>query len=230
MKNAEAIAYNMIINMVLSRSYAPGDRLVESEIAERVGLSRTPVRNAMRQLAAEGLLETRGNKGCFIPRLSPEDMSEVFKVRAFLEGMAALEAAHARTEKDLVLLKNLLKEEKTFYREGKIQEYAAINDQFHLLLGKLSHNSYIEKYARQAFWRSGLYLFNYDRFYFPNEPTDVLRDPDKSISCIQHEQIVNAIVISDGVLAESSARTHVYTSYFKMIGRIHQPGVVGIQP
>ena len=69
-KSAENLAYEAILEMILSKEFSPGDRLVESEIAERLNLSRTPVRNVMRQLVAEGLLEVKENKGCYIDRKS----------------------------------------------------------------------------------------------------------------------------------------------------------------
>lgn len=84
-KSAENLAYEAILEMILSKEFSPGDRLVESEIAERLNLSRTPVRNVMRQLVAEGLLEVKENKGCYIPKLTPQDMYEVFKARAYME-------------------------------------------------------------------------------------------------------------------------------------------------
>lgn len=220
MKNAEAIAYETIIEMILSRTYAPGDRLVETELAESLGLSRTPIRNVLRQLVAEGLLEARDNKGCYIPQLSPEDMASVFKTRAFLEGRAAMEAAYCRTDGDVELLKSLLAEEKERYSEDKRKEYAAVNNKFHLLLAKLSRNAYLERFVKQVFWRSGLYIFYFDLFYVPPTPIELPRDPSKSISCTEHEQIVRAIAVGDGALAENVMRNHIYTTYSRMSGRV----------
>lgn len=220
MHNAEMKAYDLITEMILSRKYAPGDRLIETEISEDIGLSRTPIRNAMRKLAAEGLLDVRGNKGCYIPKLTPEDMSEVFKARAFLEGKVAMEAAYCRSEKDIQLMRDLLDQEKEYYSKGKHKEYAAANDKFHLLIGKIARNNYIEKFMRQVFWRSGLYIFYFDRFYVPPVNEEILRDPSKSVSCVEHEKILNAIELGDGELAENAARAHVYTTYSKMAGRV----------
>ena len=229
MKRAEELAYESIIEMILSRSYAPGDRLVESELAELLNLSRTPIRNVLRKLAAEGLLEVRGNKGRYIPQLSPEDMAMVFKARAHLEGKAAMEAAYCRTEHDIDTLKELLAKEKNKYEEGDKKEYAAVNDQFHLLIASMCGNKYIEKFTRQVFWRSGLYIFYFDRFYVPSAPDEVLRDSSKSISCIQHAEIVNAIIIGDGNLAENAIRSHIYSTYSKMVNRVPYVGhIVGI--
>jgi DNA-binding GntR family transcriptional regulator len=228
MKNAESIAYESIIGMILSRNCAPGDRLVETELAESLGLSRTPIRNVLRQLVAEGLLEARGNKGCYIPHLSPEDMASVFKTRALLEGRAAMEAAYCRTDEDVEMLGSLLAEEKQKYSEDKRKEYAAVNNKFHLLLAKLSRNAYIERFVKQVFWRSGLYTFYFDRFYVPPSPIELPRDPSKSISCNEHEQIVRAIAIGDGSLAENVMRNHIYTSYSRIAGRIPAGQSAGI--
>ncbi len=223
-KSAENIAYEAILEMILSREFSPGDRLVESELAERLDLSRTPVRNVMRQLVAEGLLEIKENKGCYIPQLTPQDMYEVFKARAYMEGHASLEAATCRTESDVILLEELIEKERAFYREGKLKEYSETNNAFHLSIAKICKNIYIEKFTRQLFWRSELYIFHFDRFYAPKSPKELLRNPDESISCNQHLQIVNAIVASDGVLAEGAMRSHIYTTYSKMSGRNPQAG------
>ena len=229
MHNAEMKAYDLITEMILSRKYAPGDRLIETEISENIGLSRTPIRNAMRKLAAEGLLDVRGNKGCYIPKLSPEDMAEVFKARAYLEGKVAMEAAYCRTEKDIEQMLDLLNQEKEYYSQGRHKEYAAVNDKFHLLLGKMARNNYIEKFMRQVFWRSGLYIFYFDRFYAPPINEEILRDPSKSVSCVEHEKILHAIELGDGALAESSARAHIYTTYSKIAGRIPKGEILGTQ-
>lgn len=218
-KTAEIIAYESIIEMILSREFAPGDRLIESEIAETLNLSRTPVRNVMRQLAAEGLLEIRGNKGCYIPKLSPEDMHSVFKARAYLEGQASLEAANIRSKENILALQELSEREKYYYSQGKLKEYSDINNKFHLLIAEICNNNYIEKFTRQLFWRSGLYIFHFDRYYAPNSAEELLRDPSTSVSCNQHEQIINAIIAGDGTLAENAMRSHIYTTYAMMTGR-----------
>ncbi len=230
-KTAEATAYESIIEMILSREFAPGDRLIESEIAEAMNLSRTPVRNVMRQLSAEGLLEIRENKGCYIPKLSPEDMYSVFKARAYLEGQASLEAANSHEDADIVSLKSLSEEEKLYYGQGRLKEYSDVNNKFHLLIARICKNEYIEKITRQLFWRSELYIFHFDRYYVPGKPEELLRYPATSVSCNQHEQIINAIIAGDGALAESAMRAHIYTTYSKMTGRFpFDKKILGLNP
>ena len=213
-KSAENLAYEAILEMILSKEFSPGDRLVESEIAERLNLSRTPVRNVMRQLVAEGLLEVKENKGCYI-----------FKARAYMEGHASLEAASCRTEADILLLEEMIHKERAFYSEGKLKEYSEVNNAFHLSIARICKNTYIEKFTRQLFWRSELYIFHFDKFYTPASPKELLRNPDESISCSQHLQIVNAIVAADGALAEGAMRSHIYTTFSRMSGRNPQAGI-----
>lgn len=210
--NAEEMAYGRMVEMLLSRKYSPGDRLVEAELASEMGLSRTPVRNALRKLIAEGLLENRNHKGCFIPRLTPEDMRETFQARIFLEGKAAMEAARFRTEEEAVRLGKILEQEKDCYRSGQLQAYTEANKQLHLSIAEMAHNSYIEKFVRQTFWRSELYIFFFDRFYRPESSDEILRDPGKSVSCLEHEKIVKAIETGDPSAAEVSMKAHLLST------------------
>lgn len=230
MPTAEERAHQRIIELILSRAYAPGDRLIESELAQAFGLSRTPIRNALRQLVAEGLLEAHDGKGCYVPKLTPEDMRDTFKARIYLEGKAALEAAQSRTEEDLRYVRDLLEREKDHYRTGQLQEYTDINKEFHLLLAAMAHNPYIERFVRQTFWRSELYIFFFDRFYVPEEPDRPLRDPSQSRSCQEHERIVEAIASGDGTLAEATMKAHIFTTYSLMTRRMPLIATTGLQP
>lgn len=200
------------MEMLLSRKYAPGDRLVEAELAGEMGLSRTPVRNSLRKLIAEGLLESRNHKGCFIPRLTPEDMRETFQARIFLEGKAAMEAARFRSEEEANRLGDILEREKDYYRCGQLQAYTDANKQIHFSIASMAHNGYIEKFVRQTFWRSELYIFFFDRFYRPEFANEILRDPDKSTSCLEHEKIVGAIKEGDPSAAEVSMKAHLLST------------------
>jgi len=211
--SAEEMAYSKIIDLLLSKNYAPGDRLIETELAEMIGVSRTPVRNALRKLVAEGLLVTGKNKGCYVPHLNAKDMKEVFDARIFLEGKAAFEAAYRRTQKDIETLSRIIEEEKEYYKRGDVANYTNANKNLHLAIAALARNSYIDKFVRQTFWRSELYIFYFDRFYAPDLSKVILRDPHKSISCIEHEKIVKAIVEKDSSGAEIAMKSHLKSTY-----------------
>ena len=121
-----------------------------------MNLSRTSVRNVIRQLSTEGLFEIRENKGCYILKLSPEDMYSVFKVRAYLEGQASLEEASNREDNDIVSLKNLSNGEGLYYIEERLKEYYEVNNKNYLLIVKICKNEYIEKICWAALLALGI--------------------------------------------------------------------------
>lgn len=219
---AEDKAYQGILNMILSKRFHPGDRLIENELAEELGLSRTPVRNALKRLTALGLLDSRSNKGCYVPRLDPQDMFEIFESRRLIESYAAGEAAIKVSDEELRYLENLLEREKQSYSEGNTRTYTEINNEFHSSISVFARNRYIERFFKQAFWRSELYIFFFDRFYWSNEETgELLRDPSKSSSGQQHREIVNAILAGDRAGAEQAMSDHITATYSNIT--IHNP-------
>lgn len=88
-EDLEERAYRSIIRMILENRFKPEDCLLETELAVQLELSRTPVRQALGRLGAEGFLEKRRKKGCVIPMLTPEDAQQVFFARQAIEGQTA---------------------------------------------------------------------------------------------------------------------------------------------
>lgn len=219
--SAEERAHKEIVNLILSQKYAPGDRLVEAELAQELGLSRTPVRNALRKLIAEGLLESQNNRSCTIPKITPADMEALFSVRVTLEGRAAAAAAKLATGADIDQLRGLIALERKLYAEGSKDLYTEVNEKIHLGIAKLSRNEYLERFIRQTFWRAELYIFFFDRFYMRPVGSDApLRDPDKSQSCREHARLVEAIAAQDSPLAESVMREHIQSTYQTITRRV----------
>ena len=218
---AEDRAHQEILKLIVSQKYAPGDRLVESELAEELGLSRTPGRNALRKLLAEGVLESEKGVGCSIPRLTPSDMEGVFQARILLESRAAAIAAKTASWPEIERLQKLLEEERSLYTSGEMDRYTRINEQLHLGITALSKNDYIERFARQVFWRSELYIFFFDRFYANRAPREeLLRDPEQSRSCREHAQLLESIVARDPKGAEEAMRVHVTSTYQTLTQRV----------
>ena len=85
LQSAEETAYNEIINMIIMHQYPPGSAVVESQIAEKLCMSRTPVRNALKRLISDGLLDCTLNKGCSVPNLSRRDLDCLFDFRSLVE-------------------------------------------------------------------------------------------------------------------------------------------------
>ncbi len=216
-KNAEETAYETIIKMILSKEFAPGDRLIESDLAEKLGLSRTPVRNALRKLVAVGCLENPRNRGCRIPKLTSKDMEDVFESRRLIESYAAGEAATRATPAALDHLENLLDRQEECYRRGDIEGFHKINRDFHFSIALLGENSYIHRFFQQTFWRTELYTIFFDRFYkHPEEAKELLRDPGESASCRDHRKIFTALLAREADRAKHFMAEHIRTTYIHL--------------
>ncbi|MDG4719998.1 GntR family transcriptional regulator [Thalassospira sp. GO-4] len=127
-------------NEIQSGVLSPGDQLEEAALAERFGVSRTPVREAVRSLVESGLLETRSRKGAFVRVLSIKELIDLFEVCAELEGMACRLASERLTDAHL---KNLLEGLEACNRAVEKEDteaYAAANLQFHTAIHKASEN------------------------------------------------------------------------------------------
>jgi DNA-binding GntR family transcriptional regulator len=132
-----SLAYERIRALILGGGVAPGTRLGQVELAERLGVSRTPVREALRRLAAEGLVEFQDQRGFRVAALEIDDVLRRLEVRLLLEPGAARLAAERADEEDLALL------EAAIEREGRARTAAGAHDasrDFHLLLAAAAHN------------------------------------------------------------------------------------------
>jgi DNA-binding GntR family transcriptional regulator len=123
---------------ILHGSHRPGTAFKEVALASRFGVSRTPVREALGRLAQEGLLE-RGTRGLQVRDITPEQLMQVYDLRILLEGQAALEAAAARTEMDLIRLEGLVERDRAL-TEPDDRTRLRTNIDFHSALWSAAHN------------------------------------------------------------------------------------------
>lgn len=213
MKSAEECAYRYIVNAILTGVYNPGDFLLEQDLAAKLQVSRTPITQALTRLVSEGLLNKAPKKGCYIPIPTAQDADLVFYARQVAESAAAAKAAETATEKEMEILKDILRKDRSAFENGEKQLWAIINEEFHLSIAKFSHNSYLEKWVKNIFWRSTLYVFYFDTFYKPSEVAVVHETPE------QHRAILNAILERDASSAFSLMCQHVNTTYSKLLIR-----------
>lgn len=125
-----------ILNGVLE----PGQRLQEQHLAERYGVSRVPVRDALRRLEAERLIQVEANRGAFVSRVTAEEASELLRVRLVLEELLCHDAAKNRTEAQLEELREIVALGTSSVRGASPSQLVALNTRFHRLLGEASHN------------------------------------------------------------------------------------------
>ena len=217
-KNMEEFAYQEIISRILENHFKPGDFLLETELADSLKISRTPVRHALGQLVAQGFLDKKKKKGCFIPSPTPQDARNVFYVREHIEGLAAASAALQASDKDVEYLYGLIEKEKSIIASGESQKakltYINLNKDFHLGIANICGNQYLKQYCQHCFWRSHIYILFFDRTYSGEE------DSVQKISPRQHTEIVKAIDNRNDEKAGNLMRLHIKTTFEQLFLKV----------
>ena len=139
-KPVQKDAYTLILEAIDTGTYRPGDRLVESELADRFGVSRTPVREALQRLETQSLL-TRDGRSLIVASLDHNQLSELYVVRAELEGLAARLAARHATGEELRVLRDMVEEDRALLDDP--DALARANRRFHKQIHLASHNRYL---------------------------------------------------------------------------------------
>lgn len=183
---------------IVTGALLPGERLDEVSLAERFNVSRTPVREALRQLSAMGLVERRPNRGAIVAVVTPQHLASMFEGMAELEGICARLSAERMTAAQRRQLEAHHQDSSRLVRLGAEEEYEAWNTEFHSLLYRGAHNSHIEEMTLTT--RSRLAPFRRAQFRLPGRLSE---------SWNEHDAIVSAILRADGASAGAAARAHV---------------------
>lgn len=137
-------AYQAIKEAIISLKLEPGEKLKESTLVEELGISKTPIREALTRLQHEGLVEVLPFRGAFVAEIDDRDMEEIFELRELLEGAAVKRAAISFSLEDSQEGEALLEEMRTAYKAGDIKAYARPSRDFHnLFIGKLGNQRMI---------------------------------------------------------------------------------------
>ncbi len=132
-------------SMIVNGTLDPGSWIDEQKLAEDLGVSRTPFREAMRILASEGLLRIEPRRGCYVNELTEKDLDEIFPLMAMLEGRCAYEAASHITDKDILTLEKLHQKLEKFASLNRIDEYYATNREIHEAIQSLAGNRWLSE-------------------------------------------------------------------------------------
>jgi len=195
--------YEEVRDAIASGRYAVGERLTEGAIAETMGVSRTPVREALRQLASEGFVTLSPHAGALVKGWSAQDARDVFETRAIIESDAAARAARNATAADVAALQDLAQRMETAARAPvrDVSGYSELNRRFHARILSLSGNRHLEEIALNLMDMGFLV-----RAYRTFEQTNV----ERSLS--DHQQLVEAIRDGDADCAAAVMRAHVLTA------------------
>lgn len=193
------VAYDRLRQAISSGEYNPGDRLVEDEIAERLKISRTPVREALHRLENEGLLVYEPHTGLRVAQLDHRMVMELHAMREILEGAAASLAARNALDVELVMLGDLLLDRDAICRSPETM--AEHNRRFHQALYQCAHNRYLERTSSAV--ADAMALLSRTAFSCPQRRLE---------AWAEHKTIADAIRARDPDRAAAAVRDHLHAA------------------
>lgn len=208
MTRASTLAYDTVRQWILDGECRPGQRLIEEDVAQRIGVSRTSVRDCFRRLAADGLVRTESSRGTFVLELGSAEVDEIFQLRAMLEGHAAsLAAVHGRPadwdEMSRIArdIDDLLDAENT-EDGGLLSRFQALNTEFHQALLRASRSSRLQALAKGLL---DLPLVTLKQHGWPGE-VRVRRSNQ------QHWELIDALKARDPFLCRLRHQAHILSA------------------
>ncbi|HOG78408.1 MAG TPA: GntR family transcriptional regulator [Anaerolineaceae bacterium] len=215
----EMRAYDALKAAILSFALMPGEPLVEAELARRLGISKTPVRNALARLEKEGFIAKQPYKGYNVAEISQQTVIEIFAVRAALEGLAAREATAHLTPGALAEAAALLAEHAGAAERGDLEQASTLNRQFHDLLLRLANNAWLTQI-----------LSNLDEHLQRYRLLSAFQAGRLEKSVAEHAAILQALQAGDAAAAEVAARQHLFSvsadlaeqDFNQLVGLAHQ--------
>ncbi len=192
-------AYGLILEAIDHGTYKPGDRLVESELAERFGVSRTPIREALQRLETQGLL-VRDGRSLIVASLDHNELAELYIVRAELEGLAARLAARHATAEEVKVLGQMVEADR-----GRVDDPSALsrsNRRFHRQIHLASHNRFLIQQL-DLVHRSMALLAT----------TSLAAEGRGAVALAEHQAIVDALAARDEEGAGEALRRHISAAF-----------------
>jgi DNA-binding GntR family transcriptional regulator len=192
-------AYDLVLDAIDHGVFRPGDRLVESELAERFGVSRTPIREALQRLEAQSVL-TRDGRSLVVSSLDHDQLGELYVVRAELEGLAARLAAQHAAPEEVRVLWELVRRDRELADDP--ERLARANRVFHRQIHLASHNRYLIQQLDMVHRTMALVA-----------TTSLAAEGRGERALDEHAEIVRAIEVRDGAAAEAAIRRHISVAF-----------------
>lgn len=199
MKPNQTDAYPMILEAIDIGVFKPGDRLVESELAERFGMSRTPIREALQRLETQSLL-ARDGRSLIVASLDHNQMAELYVVRRELEALAARLAARHATDEEVRILRDMVEADNKLVDDPPA--LARANRRFHTQIHLASHNRYLVQQLDLVHRTMALMA-----------TTSLAADGRTTIAQNEHDAIVCAIEVGNEDAAGDALRDHISVAF-----------------
>jgi len=206
--------FEQVKEIIVRGEIPAGKRMIESEIAASMGISRTPVREAVHKLEAEGLLQPLPRGGYVVRGLSLPDIEETFEIRSILESFAAYLAANRHSSKEILPLEKKMEEFQRYLDRDDLKELTRINTEFHELLYALSRSQKLIKMIHDL----------RDEIYFLRKM--ILNSVDMArLSNKDHREIIKAIKKREDKKVEKLVRDHILRGKEFVINEIRKGNV-----
>ena len=195
------LVFNTLMEDILSGRLKPGEKLNISEISERLGVSRTPVREALKQLMSVGLVENVPHRSPFVKKLSIEEIIELYYIRAALEGVASRLASQRLSDEQIRELDRLCTQMEVKARSGKYDDFIENNSKFHFIVYEATNSPRLQEMVLQYYRQCEQYRALV--MELPGSYEEV---------CQEHKNILKAFKQRDLDMADNFARQHHFNS------------------
>lgn len=192
------IVFETLREAIMNGNLKPGERLMEVQLAQKLGVSRTPVREAIRKLELEGIITMIPRKGAYVAEVSLKDISEVLEVRAALEGLAAGLAAEKMLDSEIELLKEKASEFEEAAQEMKREDLIQLDVQIHEIIFKSTNNHALMNLVDGL--REQVQRFRITYLSSMQNAEEII---------IEHRELINALIERNPEKAKIAAESHI---------------------
>jgi len=198
--------FQRLRNDILSGKYQENEELKEVAIGEEMGVSRTPVREAFRQLELEGLIQIIPNKGAYVTGITLKDVQDIYMMRSLLEGLCARLASEHITKEQLEEMEENVYLSEFHAAKGHYDQMAELDNRFHEILYEASHSKMLENQLK-----------DYHQYVLRVRQKTLSNNVRSKASNEEHKQIMEAIKNKDAQSAETLANQHIINAYDNMV-------------
>jgi DNA-binding GntR family transcriptional regulator len=200
-KSLTSIIFDRIREDILNDQYVTGSKIIEAKLADELGVSRTPVREALKQLELDGLVENIPNRGVVVKGISKQDISDIYTIRQAIEGIAAQWCVERISAEELNELKEIfdLMEFYTFKKD--VDKISELNTRFHEVIYHSTKSRYLEHVLKDF------------QIFIKSTRNKSLKAPGRIEEALEeHRKIIDAIIAKDVLAAQESIIHHVNKS------------------
>lgn len=193
--------YNTLRENILNNKYKPGESLIETKLADELHVSRTPIREAIRQLELEGLVESIPNRGVYVKGISKKDMKDIYSIRLVLEVLAAKWSIENITDEGVSELKDIYELMEFYTGKGDVDRIAKLNTEFHQVIFNASKSNIL------------IHLLNDFQLYVRWARHESLSMPGRMEKALEeHKNILEAFEKKDADEVVKALSTHIKNS------------------